>query len=170
MPNPDFKFISASAARFIAFGFGSGLSPKAPGTVGSLVGVALYLFLSLFLSGSAIFGVLILCFGMGVWACDKTGRDLSVADHGGMVWDEIVAMMLVLLFMPPSLVLYGLAFAVFRLFDIWKPFPINWLEKKYKGGFGVMVDDVMAAIYSIALLWALIASLNFPNWNIIISI
>jgi phosphatidylglycerophosphatase A len=160
---PDFNFISASPARFIAFGFGSGLISNAPGTVGSAVGVLLYILLSLFLNKIFIAALVIIFFIIGVRACEQTGRDLGVADHGGMVWDEIVAMMLVLLFMPPSLVLYGLAFAVFRMFDILKPFPINWLENKYKGGFGVMVDDVMAAIYSIAMLWALIASLNFSN-------
>ena len=153
LPNPDFTFITATPARFIAFGFGSGLSPKAPGTFGSLLGVAIYFLLSVFFSANTILGLLILCFGLGVWACDKTGRDLGVADHGGMVWDEIVAMMLVLAFTPFGVVSYALAFALFRLFDIWKPFPIRVLEKNFKGGFGVMIDDIMAAIYAIALLW-----------------
>ncbi len=155
MPNPDFKFITASPARFIAFGFGSGLSPKAPGTLGSLVGVILYFPLAMFFSYYAILGLLILFFALGVWACDKAGRDLGVADHGGMVWDEIVAMMLVLVFTPFGIVWYGLAFALFRLFDIWKPFPIGLLEKKCKGGFGVMIDDIMAAIYAIVVLYLL---------------
>jgi phosphatidylglycerophosphatase A len=155
LPNPDFKFITASAARFIAFGFGSGLSPKAPGTAGSIVGVALFVLLSIFFSANVIFGILILCFGLGVWACDNTGRDLGVADHGGMVWDEIVAMMLVLIFTPFGMVWYVLAFALFRLFDIWKPFPISYLDRKFKGGFGVMIDDIMAAIYAIAVLYLL---------------
>jgi phosphatidylglycerophosphatase A len=156
LQNPNFKFISASPARFIAFGFGSGLSPKAPGTVGSLVGVVLYFLLAGFFSSNAILVLLILFFVLGVWACDKTGRDLGVADHGGMVWDEIVAMMLVLVFTPFGLIWYVMAFALFRLFDIWKPFPIGLLERRFKGGFGVMIDDVMAAIYAMAVLALLI--------------
>lgn len=154
MQNPDFKFISASVARFIAFGFGSGLSPRAPGTVGSLVGVVLFFLLALFLSSNIILGLLVFYFAVGVWACEITGRDLGVADHGGMVWDEIVAMMLVLVFTPVGLVWYGLAFALFRLFDIWKPFPISCLDKKCKGGFGVMIDDIAAALFAIAIIFA----------------
>ncbi|MEY4730039.1 MAG: hypothetical protein RL020_1197 [Pseudomonadota bacterium] len=154
MQNPDFKFISASVARFIAFGFGSGLSPRAPGTVGSLVGVVLFFLLALFLSSNIILGLLVFYFAVGVWACEITGRDLGVADHGGMVWDEIVAMMLVLVFTPVGLVWYGLAFALFRLFDIWKPFPISYLDKKCKGGFGVMIDDIAAALFAIAIIFA----------------
>jgi phosphatidylglycerophosphatase A len=154
LQNPDFKFISASVARFIAFGFGSGLSPRAPGTVGSLVGVVLFFLLALFLSSNIILGLLVFYFAVGVWACEITGRDLGVADHGGMVWDEIVAMMLVLVFTPVGLVWYGLAFALFRLFDIWKPFPISYLDKKCKGGFGVMIDDIAAALFAIAIIFA----------------
>ncbi|MGB9149223.1 MAG: phosphatidylglycerophosphatase A [Burkholderiales bacterium] len=152
MPEANFKFITASAARFIAFGFGSGLSPKAPGTFGSLLGVGFYFLLAPFFPSSAIFILLVLLFALGVWACDRTGRDLGVADHGGMVWDEIVAMMLVLSFTPLSVFWYVLAFALFRLFDIWKPFPIGLLEKEFKGGFGVMIDDIMAAIYAIGVI------------------
>lgn len=152
MPEADFKFITASAARFIAFGFGSGLSPKAPGTFGSLLGAGLYFLLAPFFPTNAIFILLFVLFALGVWACDRTGRDLGVADHGGMVWDEIVAMMLVLSFAPPSVFWFVLAFALFRLFDIWKPFPIGFLEKEFKGGFGVMIDDIMAAIYAIGVI------------------
>ncbi|MGB8338273.1 MAG: phosphatidylglycerophosphatase A [Burkholderiales bacterium] len=164
------KFIFASPARFIAFGFGSGLSPKAPGTVGSLVGVGLYLLLKVFLSRSAVLGLLILLFMLGVWACERTGRDLGVADHGGMVWDEIVAMMLVLSFTPFGIVWYAVALALFRLFDIWKPFPIRLLEKRFKCGFGVMIDDIMAAIYAIVVIWITIRLFNFPHRGYIISI
>jgi phosphatidylglycerophosphatase A len=152
LPNPDFKFITATPARFIAFGFGSGLSPKAPGTFGSLAGITLYILLSIFLSANAILGMLIFWFALGVWACEKTGGDLGVADHGGMVWDEIVAMMLVLGFTPVGIAWYVLAFALFRLFDIWKPFPISFLDRKFKGGFGVMIDDIMAAMYAITII------------------
>jgi phosphatidylglycerophosphatase A len=163
LPDPDFKFISASPARFIAFGFGSGLSPKAPGTAGTLAGVFLYWLSAIFLSTNAIAALLILFFALGVWACGKTGRDLGVADHGGMVWDEIVAIMLVLLFTPATLMEYILAFGLFRLFDIWKPFPIRQLETKFKGGFGVMIDDILAAIFAIAVLLILNRLIQLPS-------
>ncbi len=169
MRNPDFAFITASPARFIAFGFGSGLSPKAPGTAGSVVGVALYYLLFLFLSSTVVITLLLLFFALGVWACDKTGRDLGVADYGGMVWDEIVAMMLVLVFTPFGLIWSAIAFALFRLFDIWKPFPIGFLEKKFKGGFGVMIDDAMAAIYAIAVIALLIYFFPLVHRDSIIS-
>jgi phosphatidylglycerophosphatase A len=169
LPNPDFKFITASPARFIAFGFGSGLSPKAPGTFGSLAGVAFFIFLSSFVTTNTILALLVLFFALGVWACDKTGRDLGVADHGGMVWDEIVAMILVLSFTPYGIVSYVLAFGLFRFFDIWKPFPIGLLERKFKGGFGVMIDDIMAAIYAIGSMWIVLSLFGLSHRDVIIT-
>jgi phosphatidylglycerophosphatase A len=160
---PDWKFISASPARLIAFGFGSGLSPRAPGTAGTVAGVLLYLLLTVILSTNAITALLILFFALGVWACEKTGRDLGVADHGGMVWDEIVAIMLVLLFTPRTGLFFLIAFALFRLFDIWKPFPIRQLEAKCKGGFGVMIDDILAALFSIAIILILKRLFDLPS-------
>lgn len=149
LPDLNFKYILASPARFIAFGFGSGLSPKAPGTMGSLAGLIFYFLLALVLPPIIIACLLVFMFPLGVWACGKTGRDLGVADHGGMVWDEIVAMMLVLLFTPTKIFWVVFAFALFRLFDIWKPFPIRVVDAKIKGGFGVMFDDIIAAVYAI---------------------
>lgn len=163
MLKPDWKFISASPARLIAFGFGSGLSPRAPGTAGTVAGVLLYLLLTVILSTNAITALLILFFALGVWACEKTGRDLGVADHGGMVWDEIVAIMLVLLFTPRTGLFFLIAFALFRLFDIWKPFPIRQLEAKCKGGFGVMIDDILAALFSIAIILILKRLFDLPS-------
>jgi len=146
-------FLFAHPAHFLALGFGSGLFPKAPGTVGTLVAFPLYWLLAdnpFYWAWIAVFLV------VGVWACDVTGRDLGVHDHGGMVWDEIAAFLMVLPFAPVGLlggaVAFGLAFGLFRLFDIWKPFPIGWLDACVPGGFGVMLDDVLAAGYAILCL------------------
>lgn len=155
---PDLAFLVAHPAHFLALGFGSGLSPKAPGTVGTLAALPLYWLLAehpLYWLWIAAFVV------VGIWACQVTGRNLGVHDHGGMVWDEIAAFLMVLPFAPVAELggwaAFGLAFALFRLFDIWKPFPIGWLDARVPGGFGVMLDDVLAAVYAIVCLLAVAA-------------
>jgi phosphatidylglycerophosphatase A len=145
---PDARFLLEHPAHFIALGFGSGLVPKAPGTVGTLVAFPLWWALAQFLPPLAIAFVAIPLFFLGVWACDVTGRHLGVADHGAMVWDEIVAFLPLAAVASASILLQLVAFALFRLFDIWKPFPIRELEKHVKGGLGVMIDDVVAAFYA----------------------
>jgi phosphatidylglycerophosphatase A len=150
---PDLKFLFAHPAHLIAFGFGTGLAPKAPGTVGTLLGLPLFwliVAISPDLPNRVI--LLIAAFLLGVWACGRTGRALGVADHGGMVWDEIAAFALVLLFTPAGWLWIALAFALFRLFDILKPWPIRLADMRLKGGFGVMFDDLLAALYAIAAL------------------
>ncbi len=150
---PDFKFLFAHPAHLIALGLGSGLAPKAPGTVGTVLGLPLYWLVIALAPDLANQLVLILAaFLIGIWACAKTGRALGVADHGGMVWDEIVAFALVLLFTPPGGGWMALAFALFRLFDILKPWPIGYFDRRLKNGLGVMFDDLLAAGYAIAVL------------------
>ena len=148
---PDFRFLFAHPAHLIAFGFGSGLAPKAPGTVGTLLGLPLF-WLIVAVTPDLTNQIILLTatFLLGVWACGRTGRALGVADHGGMVWDEIVAFALVLLFTPASWLWIALAFALFRLFDILKPWPISFADMHLKNGFGVMFDDLLAAGYAIA--------------------
>lgn len=150
---PDFRFLFAHPAHLVAFGFGTGLAPKAPGTVGTLLGLPLFWLIS----GAAPdlpnqIILLIATFLLGIWACGRTGRTLGAADHGGMVWDEIVAFALVLLFTPAGWLWMALAFALFRLFDILKPWPIRLADTHFKSGFGVMFDDLLAALYAIAIL------------------
>ncbi len=158
MANPDIKFLFAHPAHFFALGFGSGLAPKAPGTFGTLVGLPLFWLIS---SYTLYVQLLIIAalFIIGIYFCHKSSKDLGVADHGAIVWDEIVAIMLVLAFVPNNLFFWFAAFLLFRLFDIWKPYPICYFDAKLKNGFGVMFDDLLAAIYAILvmkfILWPL---------------
>lgn len=145
---PDARFLLSHPAHFIALGFGSGLAPVAPGTFGTLAGLALYWLLALIAPPLVIAFLAIPAFFLGVWACERTGRDLGVQDHGAMVWDEIVAFLPLAALASSSLMLQAVAFVLFRLFDIWKPYPIRLVEKNVKGGMGVMVDDLMAGAYA----------------------
>jgi phosphatidylglycerophosphatase A len=145
---PDARFLVAHPAHFIALGFGSGLAPRAPGTFGTLAALALYWLLALAMPPLAIAFLAVPLFFVGVWACGVTGRNLGVDDHGALVWDEIVAFLPLAALASGSLWLQALAFALFRLFDIWKPFPIRLFEARVKGGLGVMLDDLLAACYA----------------------
>ena len=150
---PDLRFLLAHPAHLIALGFGSGLAPKAPGTVGTVLGLPLFWAITAIAPDLPNQLILIVAtFLLGIWACARTGRALGVADHGGMVWDEIVAFALVLLFTPPGWLWMLAAFALFRLFDIVKPWPIRFFDARLKNGFGVMFDDLLAAGYAIACL------------------
>ncbi len=133
--------------HLLAFGLGTGLSPVAPGTVGSLLGVALAWLTRDFalLAQAAIAASL---FVAGVWLCGESARRLGIHDHGGIVWDEIVGMYLVLLITPFALLPWILAFVLFRAFDIVKPWPIRDLDHRIKGGAGIMLDDLVAALYA----------------------
>ena len=149
---PDARFLVSHPAHFIALGFGAGLAPKAPGTFGTLLGWGIYWALAPFLAPLVIALLAVPMFFIGIWACDKTGRDLGVADHGAMVWDEIVAFLPLAALCFASFWMQLVAFGLFRLFDIWKPFPIRQFERQLKGGFGVMFDDLVAAGYTILVL------------------
>src|SRR3954471_4494484 len=145
---PDARFLFSHPAHFIALGFGSGLVPVAPGTWGTLLSWGLCALLLLAVPPVVIAFAAIPLFFLGVWACDRTGRDLGVADHGAMVWDEIVAFMPLAAIASAAWWLQAVAFLLFRLFDIWKPYPIALVDRNVKGGLGVMVDDAMAAAYA----------------------
>lgn len=131
---------------FFATGFGSGLSPVAPGTVGSLAALLLFTFVH-----DTRWPLLIICvvgFMVGVWFCDKTSERLGVHDHGGIVWDEFIGMWITMLWVPPTLTNLMLAFVFFRIFDVLKPWPIAYLDKHVEGGFGIMIDDVIAGLFA----------------------
>lgn len=148
---PTLGFAFSHPAHAIAFGFGAGLSPFAPGTAGSALGWGIGWALGA-LHPAAFFSVVVVFFLAGLWACEVTGRHLGVADHGGMVWDEVVAFLLVLAVVPRELAWQAAAFVLFRFFDIAKPPPIRQLERRYGGGFGVMFDDIVAAAYTLLAL------------------
>jgi phosphatidylglycerophosphatase A len=149
---PTAHFAAAHPAHMIAFGLGAGLAPFAPGTFGTLLAWPIGWFLGASFSAPVLLGVIALLFALGVWACGVTGRHLGVHDHGAMVWDEVVAFLLILAIMPGNLAWQAAAFVLFRFFDILKPAPIRWLERRFHGGFGVMVDDLLAAGYTLLVL------------------
>ncbi len=152
---PDWKFLLSHPAHFLSFGFGSGLAKKAPGTFGTLAAFPIYWYLAPRLSDAAFLIALAAAFAVGIWACGVTGRALGSADYGGIVWDEIVAMLLVLLFTPPGWYWSLLAFALFRFFDIVKPPPIRHFDSNWHGGLGVMFDDLLAAGYALLCMAAI---------------
>ena len=149
---PSWRFVLERPAHFIAFGFGAGLAPFAPGTFGTLLALPLYWLLAPQVEALEYLLMIVVLFCLGVWACGVTGRTLGVADHGGMVWDETVAFLLVLLFTPALPAWQAAAFLLFRLFDIVKPPPIRYYDRTLKSGFGVMLDDLIAAFYTLLVL------------------
>lgn len=149
---PNATFLLAHPAHFVALGFGTGLSPFAPGTVGTLLAFPLYFVLAGWLSPFGILLSLPLLFALGVWATERAGRALGVSDHSGMNWDEIVAMLLVLVFTPPTLGWQISAFLLFRFFDVVKPPPVRQVDRTVKGGMGVMLDDIVAAGYTLLVI------------------
>jgi phosphatidylglycerophosphatase A len=151
---PTARFTFAHPARFIALGFGTGLAPVAPGTFGTLLAFPLFMLLDRWLDPLQLLAVIAGFFAIGVWACGRTGRDLGVADHGAMNWDEVVAMMLILLIIPDGWEWWIFAFGAFRFFDVVKPQPIRHIDRTMKGGFGVMFDDIVAAFYTLLLVAA----------------
>ncbi len=150
--NPSLAWMTASPARMIAFGFGSGLVRLAPGTWGTLFAWMTFVLLSKYLSDVMLLVSAACAFVLGIWACGRAGRDLGVADHGGIVWDEIAAFWLVLSLTPAGFGSQLTAFLLFRFFDIVKPPPIRQFDARWKNGFGVMFDDVLAAGYTLLVL------------------
>ncbi|HSC75395.1 MAG TPA: phosphatidylglycerophosphatase A [Pseudomonadales bacterium] len=141
--------------HLLAFGFGSGLARKAPGTWGTLAAMPLCCALWWCLPWWVFVAALIVMSITGVMICDSVARDLGVHDHGGIVWDEWVGYGIALIALPAQWYWPLLAFALFRLFDIWKPWPISVCDKKIHGGFGIMVDDMLAGLLACVCLHAL---------------
>ena len=149
---PSLQFVLSHPAHLLSFGFGSGLARKAPGTFGTLAAFPIYWYLAPRLTDEMFLLMLVCAFVVGVWVCDFTGKVLGVSDYGGIVWDEIVAFMLVLFFTPSGWYWSLLAFALFRFFDIVKPPPIRYFDSNWHGGLGVMFDDLLAAGYALLCL------------------
>jgi phosphatidylglycerophosphatase A len=145
------KTILTDPVHILAFGFGTGLSPVASGTVGSLLGVGLaWLTLDLGLAWQLGIGAALVL--AGIWICGESAKRLGIHDHGGIVWDEIAGMYLTLLVAPPDITSWIVAFGLFRAFDIVKPWPIRDLDHRLGGGVGIMLDDLVAALYAALLL------------------
>jgi phosphatidylglycerophosphatase A len=145
--------ITQRLIHFVAFGFGAGHAPVAPGTAGTLVAIPVFLLLR---EGGIVFycGSVAALFALGVWICGVAERDLGAQDAPGIVWDEIVGYLIAMTAMPAQWSWVVLGFVLFRLFDITKPFPIRWFERRVPGGFGVMLDDALAAVYVAIILHA----------------
>jgi phosphatidylglycerophosphatase A len=137
--------------HLLAFGFGAGTLPFAPGSFGTLVAIPIYLLLAP-LPLISYLSTLLVVFIAGVWLCERTSRDLGVHDHGGIVWDEIVGYLVTMTFAPAGWLWILIGFLLFRLFDILKPWPISTIDRQVKGGFGIMLDDLLAGIYALLVI------------------
>jgi phosphatidylglycerophosphatase A len=149
---PSLRFVFSHPAHLLAFGFGIGLIPFAPGTFGTLLALPVHAWLLPRIGEQAFTVMLPLLFLAGVWACQTTGARLGVHDHGGMVFDETVAFLIVLYFTPASAMWQAFAFLLFRIFDIVKPAPIRHFDRTMRNGLGVMFDDLLAAFYTLLCL------------------
>ena len=147
------KVAMGSPSGLLAFGFGSGLSPFAPGTMGTLVAIP-FTFVLKGLGPAGFWLVLALLFLLGIKLCSHVSQKLGVHDHGGIVWDEMVGYWLAVAFVPLHWQWLLAAFLLFRFFDIIKPWPIRQIDKKVSGGFGIMVDDVVAGVFTMLILAA----------------
>jgi len=140
--------------HFLALGFGSGLAPKAPGTFGTLAALPLY-FLMMNLSLPVFIALTLVITVVGFWICDIAARDMQVHDHGAIVWDEVAGMLITMIAAPVGLLPLVVGFALFRFFDIIKPWPIKLLDRHVEGGFGIMIDDVLAGVFAAICLQAI---------------
>ena len=178
---PNLTWMSKAASRTLAFGFGSGLSPIAPGTTGTLWAWAAFLIAEYFLSSEAFFWIIGSSLVLGCWICGNVSEELGRKDFGGIVWDEMVAFWLVLVFiMPTNLWMQILAFALFRFFDAVKPGPIGMIDRHFKNaenpdtpsnslqiwwrGFGIMVDDLAAALLTLLIIALTLVAMTHMGW------
>ncbi len=143
--------VLTSPVHFLAFGFGSGLAPFAPGTFGTLAAIPLYLLMQSLSLPLYLIITAVVCF-VGVWICGKSSELLGVHDHSGIVWDEFAGYFVTMIAAPAGWIWIVIGFALFRLFDIWKPWPISVLDKQVHGGLGIMVDDILAGVFSLIVL------------------
>jgi phosphatidylglycerophosphatase A len=137
--------------HFLAFGLGSGAAPKAPGTFGTLAAIPLYLLLAQ-LPLWAYLIIIVASFALGIYLCGQASKDMGVHDHGGIVWDEFVGFWITMIAVPMQWPWIIAGFVLFRFFDIIKPWPIGWLDKRVHGGLGIMIDDVIAGVFALIIL------------------
>ena len=142
----------ANPVHFLALGFGSGLAPKAPGTFGTIAAIPLVCLLAYSTSLSGYLLVTLVASIVGIWLCGKTAKDMMVHDDSSIVWDEIAGLLVTMIAVPLSWQTLLLGFVLFRLFDILKPWPISYLDARVHGGFGIMIDDVLAGFFALILM------------------
>lgn len=143
--------VLTNPVHFLAFGFGSGLAPIAPGTFGTLMAIPLF-WLMQSLSLTVYIAIVMVVCVVGIWICDKSSNMLGVHDHSGIVWDEFAGYFITMIAAPTGLVWIVIGFVLFRLFDILKPWPISYLDKKVSGGLGIMIDDIVAGVFALICL------------------
>lgn len=153
------KRLPGRACRLIATGFGAGLAPVAPGTFGTLLGIPIYLLLHPLPVGVYI-AITAALFVAGIVVCECAERNMARHDAPEIVWDEIVGYLITMAFAPPGWLWIAVGFVLFRLFDIWKPFPIRRIDRTLPGGFGTMLDDALAGIYASVVLQLLAALMS----------
>lgn len=153
---PSLGWVYAKPSRFVAFGFGSGVLYPGPGTWGTVLAWFLWVVAVQHLPDVGIGLLLIVSFIVGCWACQRAGDDLGVPDHSGMNWDEVVAFWFVLWLSPVGIWAQLTAFILFRFFDILKPPPVGAVDKRFSSGFGVMLDDIVAALYALLVMAILV--------------
>ncbi|MBR9726514.1 phosphatidylglycerophosphatase A [Shewanella intestini] len=159
--DPALKRLSLSnPIHFLALGFGSGLAAKAPGTFGTLAAIPVYLLLAQLSLPVYLLATLISVL-IGFYICDKAAKDMQVHDHGAIVWDEVAGLLITLIALPAGWQWLVIGFVLFRFFDIIKPWPIKWLDAKVEGGFGIMIDDVVAGIFALICVQGLAYFIQF---------
>jgi len=142
------KAVFTNPINFLALGFGSGLSPKAPGTMGTLASIPIYLAIA----NLEIQYYIAVCFvvsAVGIAICGYTAKFLNTHDHPGIVWDEFAGFFIAMIAVTASWTNILLGFVLFRIFDIFKPWPISWLDRRVSGGLGIMLDDIVAGIFAL---------------------
>lgn len=145
------KFDLKQPVQWLAVGFGSGLAPKAPGTFGTLAAIPLFLLLSL-LSSIFYLAAVIFISIVGIYICGKAAEDVGVHDHPAIVWDEFAGFLITMIMVPVSWQTIAVGFILFRFFDIVKPWPISFIDKKISGGLGIMLDDILAGIFALIIM------------------
>lgn len=159
---PTLAFMLAHPAHVIALGLGAGLSPWAPGTLGTLIAIPIAFALWRWTNDVVYLAAVLAALFGGAWAAERTGRSLGVADHTGIVIDEVAAFLLVLFFVGPRPGRIAFAFVLFRVFDIVKPPPIRAIDARMKSGLGVMVDDLVAAGFALLVFAAVVRMTGWP--------
>jgi len=149
--NTKVTFNLANPIQFLALGFGSGLAPKAPGTFGTLAALPVFLLLTMLTPFYYAISVLVMSIA-GIYICGKAASDVGVHDHGAIVWDEFVGFFITMFMVPVSWQSILLGFILFRFFDILKPWPISFIDKKMTGGLGIMFDDVIAGVFALIIM------------------